>query len=126
MNALVVEDSRTVRMVVAGMLTRAGFAVTEAGDGQEALALLRERGKPDVMLVDWNMPVMNGPELLQAVRQDEGLRDVTVLVMTTETEADHVRATVGGVPYLLKPFGLDALREKLVGLGLPIGGAGAG
>lgn len=120
MNALVVEDSRTIRMVVAGILKKAGFDVAEAGDGQEAMAHLRERGKPSVMLMDWNMPVMDGPQLLQAVRQDEALRDVRVVVMTTDSEFDQVRAIDASIPCLRKPFTLDALREKLSGLGLAI------
>ena len=121
MRALVVDDSRAVRMMLKRMLTEAGFdAVSEAGHGVEALERLSEETLPDVMLVDWNMPEMNGIELLRAMRANAGYRRIPVVMVTTETEASQVvRALAAGASdYVMKPFTKDVVLDKLELLGV--------
>ncbi len=120
MHALVVDDSRTMRRIVATTLTALGFEVVEAGDGQEALAAISAGPVPDLACVDWNMPVMDGLTLVGEVRRRPQWRTITLMMVTTESEhAQIVRALAAGAhEYLIKPFTSDALREKLEILGL--------
>jgi two-component system chemotaxis response regulator CheY len=120
MKALVVDDSRAMRMVVRRILTGVGFEVVEAGNGQEALAVLAASQPVDIALIDWNMPVMNGLEFVVAVRAQPEHRNVTLMMVTTESERSQiVRALAAGAhEYLLKPFTQDALVSKLALLGL--------
>jgi two-component system chemotaxis response regulator CheY len=121
MHALVVDDSRAVRMMLKKMLVEVGFDTTsEAGDGKEAMTRLAEIDTPDVMLVDWNMPEMNGLELVRAVRASEEHRDIPIIMVTTETEASQVvRALAAGASeYVMKPFTKDVILDKLEMLGI--------
>ena len=121
MQALVVDDSRAVRMMLKRMLTECGFdGVAEAGHGLEALTRLAEGPLPDVMLVDWNMPEMNGIELIRAVRATPEYRAIPVVMVTTETAAAQVvRALAAGASdYVMKPFTRDVIVEKLALLGI--------
>ena len=121
MRALIVDDSRFVRGYLRGMLEERGFECEEAADGQAALDLLHADAEStfDVALVDWNMPVKNGLEMLQDVRA-EGFPDLKILMVTTEAENDFIlRAlSAGADEYLMKPFDDEALNEKLAMLGL--------
>lgn len=120
MRALVVDDSRAIRVMLRKMLTELGFAeVLEAGHGREAIDSIAANGEPDVMLVDWNMPVMNGLELIRAVRKELGLRSLPICMVTTETEYDQmVRALAAGAnEYVMKPFTRDVIESKLELLG---------
>ena len=121
MHVLIVDDSRSMRMILRKQLVEAGFQVTEAGDGQEALRCLREQGAHfDLALFDWNMPVMSGIELLGQVRADPTLCVLPVLMVTSETELDYVARALelGANEYLMKPFTPEALKEKLELIGL--------
>lgn len=122
MQALVIDDSRTMRMVLRRQLELLGYGVVEAGDGHQALEVLAAQADapPVLATVDWNMPVMNGLEFVKAVRADPGLRDVTLMMVTTESEHGQiVRALAAGAhEYLIKPFTSDALVDKLDYLGL--------
>ena len=122
MQALVIDDSRTMRMVLRRQLELLGYGVLEAGDGQQALEVLAAHADapPVLATVDWNMPVMNGLEFVKAVRADGHLRVVTLLMVTTESEHGQiVRALAAGAhEYLIKPFTSDALVDKLDYLGL--------
>jgi two-component system chemotaxis response regulator CheY len=98
-----------------------GFEVYEAADGQEALdALDSGVDLPDVALVDWNMPVMDGLQFVSAVRNNPDLRRITLVMVTTESEQSQiVRALAAGAhEYMIKPFTADALVDKLAFLGL--------
>lgn len=125
MNALIVDDSRAIRRILSGMLTDIGFAVAEASHGKEALAHLQAHAssasRPDLVLVDWNMPEMNGLELVQAVRRDERFASIPLMMVTTETEmAQVLRALEAGAQeYVMKPFTKEVIEEKLRVLGLP-------
>ena len=121
MHVLIVDDSRAMRMILKKQLAEAGFSVTEAGDGQEALACLRKQGAHfDLALFDWNMPVMSGIELLGQVRADPALCILPVLMVTSETELGFVSRAleIGANEYLMKPFTPEALKEKLEIIGL--------
>lgn len=121
MRALVVDDSRAVRMMLKRMLTELGFdEFSEAGHGGEALERLDEIEAPDVMLVDWNMPEMNGLELIRAVRTNPARRDIPIVMVTTETEVEQVvRALAAGASeYVMKPFTKDVIQDKLDLLGI--------
>jgi two-component system chemotaxis response regulator CheY len=120
MRALVVDDSRAMRLILGRVLRERGYDVAEAGDGREALQVLGSGPLPDVILVDWNMPVMNGLELVQTVRADGAYAGVRVVMVTTESEATHVMQALeaGADEYLFKPFTPEAVAEKLGMLGL--------
>lgn len=119
MRALIVDDSRFVRGYVRGLLEQRGIECEEAADGQAALDLMHGEKTFDVALVDWNMPVMDGLEMLKHLRA-EGFSGIKVMMVTTEAENDFiVRALDAGADeYLMKPFDADALTEKLAMLGL--------
>ncbi len=121
--AMVVDDSRTIRRILAGTLAEIGFEVCQAENGRDALAVLeRERGGVPVSLalVDWNMPEMNGFDFVQALRADPRNAEVTVIMVTTETEVDQmVRALEAGAnEYVMKPFTREIIQDKLRLLGV--------
>ena len=120
MRALVVDDSKAMRMILAKFLLEAGFEVIESGHGQEALDRLNEGEPVELMLVDWNMPVINGYDLVCAVRANALLAGVRIMMVTTESSMANVEQALaaGANEYLMKPFTLDILREKLALLGL--------
>ena len=119
MRALIVDDSRFVRGYLRGMLEENGIACEEAADGRAGLERLRGESRFDLLLVDWNMPVMNGLEMLEQLRV-EGFNDLKVMMVTTEAENEYiVRALDAGADeYLMKPFDDEALNKKLAMLGL--------
>lgn len=114
--ALVVDDSRAMRMILARTLRELGFEVREAANGREALEVIHaERAAVRLVLADWNMPEMNGLELLQRLRRDPELASLVVVMVTTETEPDQMTAALeaGANEYVMKPFTRDILVEKL-------------
>jgi two-component system chemotaxis response regulator CheY len=116
--AMVVDDSRAVRMILSKNLAELGYQVSAAADGAEALSLLRD--EIALVLVDWNMPRMNGLEFVERVRADPRYASVKVMMVTTETEVDQmVRALAAGADeYVMKPFTKEILADKLRVLGL--------
>jgi two-component system, chemotaxis family, chemotaxis protein CheY len=121
MLALVVDDSHTMRRILRRIMGGMGFAVYDATDGQDALDLLLEIPTvPDVALIDWNMPVMDGLELIRRVRKIPALRDMCMMMVTTESEhSQMVRALAAGAhEYVIKPFTPDTIQRKLAYLGL--------
>jgi two-component system, chemotaxis family, chemotaxis protein CheY len=124
--AIVVDDSRAMRLILRRIVGQLGFDVIEAQDGQVALAMLRDLAEvPELALIDWNMPNMNGLELVSAVRADIRLREMTLVMVTTESEKSQiVRALAAGAhEYVIKPFTAGAMVEKLALLGLVPSGA---
>ncbi len=123
MKAIVVDDSRAARMVLKKALAQEGFDVLEAGDGRQALDELAKAGAVDLALVDWNMPVMTGYELICEVRARKELDRMAIMMVTTETESSQVQKALdaGANEYVMKPFTGDVLREKLLLLGLTNG-----
>ena len=119
MHALVIDDSRAVRMLIAKTLREQGFEVYEAGHGQQGLERLEEHPEIGQILVDWNMPIMNGLEFIQAVRAQRTWDAVQIMMVTTETESEQVQRamTAGANEYVMKPFTPEVLVAKLTMLG---------
>jgi two-component system, chemotaxis family, chemotaxis protein CheY len=111
---LVVDDSRVVRKVARRILEDLGFEVAEAGDGAEALTWVRT-AMPDVVLLDWNMPVMNGLEFLRRLRAEPGGAAPRVVFCSVESDLDRVREALdaGADEYIMKPFDGDIVASKL-------------
>jgi two-component system chemotaxis response regulator CheY len=115
MRALIVDDSRPIRRIESDILQELGFETAGAANGKEAWDRLQEGAPPDLVLVDWNMPEMDGLELIKAVRGDDRYKGVIVMMVTTETETDQMlRAlSAGADEYLMKPFQKESLVDKL-------------
>jgi two-component system chemotaxis response regulator CheY len=109
-----------MRMILGRILREIGYDVVDAADGREGLSVLREGPLPDIALIDWNMPEMNGLEFVNAVRAEQAWRDMTLMMVTTESEASQiVKALAAGAhEYVIKPFTKEAIVEKLGLLGL--------
>ncbi|HEY1134134.1 MAG TPA: response regulator [Nocardioides sp.] len=120
MHALIIDDSRAMRTILRRTVAALGFATTEAGDGRAALDHLEAGLRPDVCLIDWNMPVMDGYTFVTRVRANPEWRDVTLMMVTTESQHSQiVRALAAGAhEYVIKPFTADAIEDKLRLLGL--------
>ena len=120
MKALIVDDSRAMRTILKGILKGLGFETFEAGHGKEGLERLLEVGTPDLALVDWNMPEMNGLEFVKAVRAQEANAEMRLMMITTETDMGRVTAALeaGANDYLMKPFTKESMMDKLAILGL--------
>jgi two-component system, chemotaxis family, chemotaxis protein CheY len=117
--ALIVDDSRFVRGYLRGLLEEKGIDCVEAADGQAGLDQLHGSLPFDLALVDWNMPVKNGLEMVTELRS-EGFPNLQVMMVTTEAENEFIlqALTAGADEYLMKPFDEEALTEKLAMLGL--------
>jgi len=115
MRVLVIDDSRAVRMIIGSILRELGMEVLEAADGQQALAMLEENPDVELMLVDWNMPQMNGFDFIRAVRGQRAYDGVRIMMVTTETEGIQVARALeaGANEYLMKPFTKEVLVAKL-------------
>lgn len=120
MRALVIDDSRAMRTILTRTMDHLGFEVEAVGDGQQALDAMVRGPLPDVCLIDWNMPVMNGLDFIVEVRRNREWRDVTLMMVTTEAEqANIVRALAAGAhEYVIKPFTSEVIEDKLTMLGL--------
>jgi two-component system, chemotaxis family, chemotaxis protein CheY len=121
MKALVVDDSRVMRAIVSRVLVDCGYEVAEARHGREALAYLQAHADTGLAVIDWNMPEMNGLELVRAVRADPDLAAVRLVMVTTETELAHVALAIdaGVDEYVMKPFTKSMIEDKLRLLDLP-------
>ena len=119
MRALIIDDSRFVRGYLRGLLEEKGFECEEAADGQAGMDQLKARPPFDLALIDWNMPVMDGLEMLKKLRAG-GFASLKVMMVTTEAENDYILRALdaGADEYLMKPFDDEALTEKLAMLGL--------
>ncbi len=113
-SCLVVDDSKVIRKVARHILETLQFSVDEAEDGQQAL-IRCEASMPDVVLLDWNMPVMSGMEFLRNLRQANFSSQPKVVFCTTENDAAHIRAALeaGADEYVMKPFDRETLETKL-------------
>lgn len=122
MRALVVDDSRAMRAILGKLMESHGYEVVHAGDGAEAIQRLEDGPLPDIALVDWNMPVMDGLQFVSTVRRDDRWRNITLMMVTTESEQSQiVRALAAGAhEYIIKPFTADAIADKLALLGLSV------
>src|ERR1700730_4211185 len=107
-------------MILKKYLGKLGFAVVEASNGREGLERLREMTQTDVVLVDWNMPEMDGLDFVRAVCADCGYDVIPLVMVTTNTELENVAEALsaGANEYIIKPFTLDMVREKLELMGI--------
>ena len=121
--AMVVDDSRAIRKILAGILADLGYEVSQATNGREAMAVLdqeREGTPVSLVLADWNMPEMNGLDFVKQMRADERNAAVTVMMVTTETQVEQMLAALqaGANEYVMKPFTREVIEDKLRLLGL--------
>ena len=118
-SCLVVDDSKIIRKVARRILEELSFEVLEAVDGQDALQSC-QNSMPDVVLLDWNMPVMNGLDYLKALRKLEGGTDPIVVFCTTENDMSHISAAIsaGADEYIMKPFDREIIESKFLQVGL--------
>lgn len=116
---LIVDDSKVIRMVARRIVQELGFATEEAGDGKAALEACA-RSMPDAILLDWNMPVMNGIEFLRELRRRPGGGKPVVVMCTTENDVAHIEEAIraGGNEYVMKPFDNEILQAKFAMAGL--------
>lgn len=116
MKVLVVDDSPTMRRIVVQMLKRLGYSdITEADHGKDALERMQAAGDFELLLTDWNMPIMNGLELVETVRADPQFEGLPILMVTTRNmKQDIVAAMRAGVNnYVTKPFDPKTIKEKI-------------
>lgn len=116
---LVVDDSKVIRMVARRILEAMDFEIFEAVNGQEALDRCGEK-MPDAILLDWNMPVMNGIDFLRSLRQITEGGQPKVVFCTTENDLTHIQEAIaaGADEYIMKPFDRDILEAKFTQVGL--------
>ena len=115
MRALVIDDDSAILLITSSILNGLGYEVTTASDGKEGLDRLNESSSPDVVLVDWNMPVMNGLEFVKAVRSNAKYDGLPIIMVTTELEMSQLALTfdAGVSEYIMKPFAPIMIQEKL-------------
>jgi two-component system chemotaxis response regulator CheY len=120
MHALVVDDSSVIRTLLTAYLQNLGFDVTVAVNGRDGLERLRAMAKADVVLVDWNMPELDGLDFIRAVRSSEEYDRLPMMMVTTITDLSRVSEALsaGANEYVMKPFTREMIREKLALLGL--------
>lgn len=118
-SALVVDDSKVIRKVARRILEELSFEIFEAIDGKDALEQC-QRSMPDVVLLDWNMPVMNGIDFLKNLRETKGVRQPIVVFCTTENDMAHIRIAMeaGADEYIMKPFDREIIEAKFIQVGL--------
>jgi two-component system chemotaxis response regulator CheY len=116
---LVVDDSSVIRKVARRILEDMNFEITEAEDGQQALDACRST-MPDAILLDWNMPVMDGLEFLTSLRAEEGGESPVVVFCTTENDVAHIARAIraGANEYIMKPFDREIVEAKFQEVGL--------
>lgn len=118
--AMVIDDSRAIRMILSGILKELGFEVAQAVNGKDALTQAENNRDLSLFLVDWNMPEMNGLEFVQAIRRDPHYAATPLMMVTTETEMSQVAKALeaGANEYVMKPFTKDMIQEKLQMMGI--------
>jgi len=119
--AMVVDDARSMRLVVGNWLKDCEFDVIEAQNGRDAWQIFEASGPVDLAVVDWNMPLMTGHELIVKLRADAKFKSMKILMISTEGSEEQINRALnsGANAYLAKPVTEDALREKLRLLGFP-------
>jgi two-component system, chemotaxis family, chemotaxis protein CheY len=120
MKALVVDDSRTMRRLLAAYLSPYSMEIVEAGDGLEALDQLDRGSLPDVVIIDWDMPRMSGLEFIKAVRLSPKYTAIKIIMVSWYNKLEdiaHALAT-GATDFLMKPMSEEMLHAKLVGIGV--------
>lgn len=111
---LVVDDARAVRVAIRGIVEPLGFVVAEAADGRQALEYIRAQGPPDCVLLDIDMPIMDGLTCLKALRESGGAKRPLVVMCTTHNSLEKIQAALacGANEYIMKPFDADIVKAK--------------
>jgi two-component system, chemotaxis family, chemotaxis protein CheY len=115
MRALVIDDSGAMRSILRQYMRELQYEVVEARDGREALERCEQTPDFDIALVDWNMPVMNGLEFVQALRARKEYDSMKLMMVTTENDAAHIEKALsaGANEFVMKPFTYEVLEEKM-------------
>ncbi len=115
MKALIIDDSRAVRAFIRPILQELGYETFEAPNGLAGLEVLTTHDDIQIVLVDWNMPEMDGLEFIQRVRSQSEFSALKIMMVTTETEAEQMLLAMnaGANEYVMKPFGREVLLAKL-------------
>ena len=116
MKILTVDDSRMIRVIIKNTIKSLGFDVVEAANADIALEVIEENQDVNLILLDWNMPGMNGYELLKILKKDERFKNIPVMMVTTEGERKNVVKAIqaGAENYLTKPFTPEDLSTKVI------------
>lgn len=119
MHAVIIEDSRTERRLIARVLTGAGFKVDETGSAEEALDLIKDGSAPNLIVVDWVLPGMSGLELVRQIKNEPSYAETRILVISIRQERQDVREmlSAGADDYIFKPVDARALENRLPVLG---------
>lgn len=122
MKILIIDDSKTSRLILKKMFKDVNAEIYEAGHGREGLDRLKETGPVDLALVDWNMPEMNGYEFVKAVRAQSCYDDMRIMMVTTETEFEQMSLAIeaGANEYAMKPFTQETILDKVRLLGFEV------
>lgn len=120
MRALVIDDSLAICNLLRRMLESMGGEVHIARSGKEGLEKLRLMGRTDLVMVDWNMPEMDGLDFVRTVRADPSIPKIPIVMVTSEVQSSQVTSALaaGANEYVMKPFTKDVIREKLKLLGI--------
>ncbi len=116
MKAIIVDDSRVIRSIIERAIKSIGFDAYHAGNGQDALDLLKENAQEvELVILDWNMPVLNGLDTLKAIRKNKDYNHICILMISTEAEEKNIETalSIGAHGYLTKPFEPEELAEKI-------------
>ncbi|MEE8393986.1 MAG: response regulator [Rhodospirillales bacterium] len=118
-SCLIVDDSKVIRMVARKILQELEFETDEAVDGQQAVDACKKK-MPDAVLLDWNMPVMDGIEFLKELRRLPGGDAPVVVFCTTENDIEHIQEAIeaGANEYIMKPFDSEIIQAKFSQVGL--------
>ena len=118
MKILVVDDSKTMRMIIGRTLKELGHEIREAGNGREAITVLKAETGWGLVMADWNMPEMNGLEMVIAVKAEEVFKPLPIMMVTTETEMSNIQKAMdaGAAGFIMKPFKKEAIQEKIASL----------
>lgn len=116
---LTVDDSKVIRKLVSAMLVKLGFEVKEAENGQEALEFCKQI-KPDCILLDWNMPVMDGLAFIKEFRKNPQNNDVKIIFCTSENDFSKIKEAMdaGSNEYIMKPFDIEVIKSKFIQTGI--------
>ncbi len=117
-DCLIIDDSAAIRAISRAIVESLSISVREATNGQDGLSLCRAL-MPDIILLDWHMPVMNGPDFLQALRKDTGANHPAIIVLSEQAQPQHIQDALhaGADEIILKPFDTEVIRSKFEILG---------
>lgn len=115
MKVIIADDSLVIRKIISKALNSLGYEALQATNGPEALEILNQAGTADLILLDWNMPLMDGFEVLTAIRNDNRFNAIPIIMVTTESEEENIAKAMesGANGYVTKPFTADDLTTKI-------------